>query len=105
MEPYHRWNIKYGATRSGKTYLDYFMIPRRIRERAGEEGRIVLLGNTRGTLERNVIDPMIEIYGPELIGPIGHDGVCRMFGEKVYCMGADSRRAVDRLRGASIKYC
>lgn len=103
--PFHRWNIKYGATRSGKTYLDYFMIPRRIRERAGEEGRIVLLGNTRGTLERNVIDPMVEIYGPELIGPIGHDGVCRMFGEKVYCMGADSRRAVDRLRGASIKYC
>ena len=23
----HRWNIKEGATRSGKTYLDYFVIP------------------------------------------------------------------------------
>jgi len=101
----HRWNIKYGATRSGKTYLDYFLIPRRIRERAGLPGRIVLLGNTRGTLQRNVIDPMAEIFGPGMVGRIGQDGVCRMFGEKVYCMGADSKRAVDRLRGASIKYC
>lgn len=105
MEPYHRWNIKYGATRSGKTYLDYFLIPKRIRERRGRSGRIVLIGNTRGTLQRNVIDPMVEIYGPKMVGPIGNDGVCRMFGEKVYCMGADSRRAADRLRGASIKYC
>ena len=23
----HRWNVKHGATRSGKTYLDYFIIP------------------------------------------------------------------------------
>ena len=22
----HRWNIKHGATRSGKTYLDYYII-------------------------------------------------------------------------------
>ena len=27
-----RWNIKYGATRSGKTYLDYYVIPKRIRK-------------------------------------------------------------------------
>ena len=45
--PLHRWNIKYGATRTGKTYLDYFMIPRRIRERAGQEGLVVLMGNTK----------------------------------------------------------
>lgn len=103
--PFHRWNIKYGATRSGKTYLDYFIIPRRIRERAGRPGRIVLLGNTRATLKRNVLEPMIEIYGTELIGPMAVDGACRMFGETVYCMGADNRRSVDRLRGASVKYC
>ncbi len=104
-EGFHRWNVKYGATRSGKTYLDYFMIPRRIRERAGKPGRIVLLGHTRGTLQRNILDPMTEIYGPKLIGRISSDGTCRMFGEKVYCMGADNRRSVDRLRGSSIKYC
>ena len=36
--PFHRWNIKSGATRTGKTYLDYFMIPRRILERRGKDG-------------------------------------------------------------------
>ena len=32
----HRWNVKHGATRSGKTYLDYFIIPRRLLERKGK---------------------------------------------------------------------
>ena len=43
-----RWNIKTGATGAGKTYLDIlYTIPRRIRERAGQNGLVVLLGNTR----------------------------------------------------------
>ena len=105
LAPPHRWNIKHGATRTGKTYLDYFMIPRRIRERAGLDGLVVLIGNTKGTLQRNVIDPMIEIYGSKMVSSIRSDNTAEMFGEKVYCLGADSRKHVDRLRGASIKYC
>lgn len=46
----HRWNIKSGATRSGKTYMDYFVIPKRIRSVSGKDGLVVLLGNTKGTL-------------------------------------------------------
>lgn len=103
--PFHRWNIKSGATRTGKTYLDYFMIPRRILERRGKDGLIVLMGNTRGTLQRNVLDPMAELYGPALVGAIRSDNTAELFGEKAYCLGADSRKHVDRLRGASIKYC
>jgi len=103
--PFHRWNIKHGATRTGKTYLDFFMIPRRIRERTGREGLVVLIGNTKGTLQRNVIDPMIELYGPSIVSSIRSDNTAMMFGEKVYCLGADSKKHVDRLRGASIKYC
>ena len=103
--PFHRWNIKHGATRTGKTYLDFFMIPRRVRERAGKEGLVVLMGNTKGTLQRNVIDPMIELYGTGLVSSIRSDNTATMFGEKVYCLGADSKKHVDRLRGASVKYC
>ena len=44
----HRWNIKQGATRSGKTFLDYYLIPKRILSCTGS-GLIVLLGNTKGT--------------------------------------------------------
>ncbi len=103
--PFHRWNIKSGATRSGKTYLDYYMIPRRIRERSGLPGLVVLMGNTKGTLQRNVIDPMIDMYGDSLVSSIRSDNTAMMFGERVYCLGADSKKHVDRLRGASIKYC
>lgn len=104
-EPEHRWNIKHGATRSGKTYLDYFIIPRSIRARAGKPGLVVLLGNTKGTLQRNVIDPLIDIYGEDLVTPIGSDNTARLFGEKCYCLGADTKAHVNKLRGASIKYC
>lgn len=103
--PYHRWNVKSGATRSGKTYLDYYMIPRRIRERAGKDGLVVLMGNTKGTLQRNVIEPMQQLYGPGLVGSIRADNTADMFGERVHCLGADSKKHVDRLRGSSIKYC
>ena len=101
----HRWNIKSGATRSGKTYLDVLaVIPIRIRAVAGKEGLTVILGNTKGTLQRNVIEPLQAIYGATLVGDIGVDNTARIFGEKVYCLGADKVTQVDRLRGSSIKY-
>lgn len=101
----HRWNIKQGATRSGKTYMDYFVIPKRIRRVAGEEGLVVLLGNTKGTLQRNIIEPLQNLWGVELVSNIRNDNTAMLFGEKCYCLGADKVNQVDRLRGSSIKYC
>ncbi len=100
-----RWNIKAGATRSGKTYMDYFLIPMRIRQVAGKDGLVVILGNTKGTLQRNIIDPLKAIWGEAFVSDIRADNVAYLFGEKVYCLGADKVSHVDRLRGASIKYC
>ena len=79
--------------------------PRRLREREGKPGLAVLLGNTRGTLERNVLAPMREIYGAQMVSPLRADGTATLFGQRVHCLGADNKRHVDRLRGASIKYC
>ena len=87
------------------TYLDYFIIPRRIRERMGREGLVILLGNTKGTLQRNVIEPMQDIYGAANISSIRSDNTATIFGERVHCLGADNKKHVDRLRGTSIKYC
>jgi len=69
MNATHRWNIKTGATRSGKTYMDYFVIPKRIRNCTGN-GLIVLIGNTQGTLERNIFEPMRNIWGETLVGKV-----------------------------------
>ena len=51
-----RWNFKGGATRSGKTYLDFrWMIPIRIRDRVGKDGLTVILGVTKSTIERKCV--------------------------------------------------
>lgn len=102
----HRWNVKTGATRSGKTWMDIaYVIPMRILAVKGKPGLTVLLGNTRGTLQRNVIEPMQEIFGSRRVGSIRSDNTAEIFGERVHCLGADNKKHVDRLRGSSIKYC
>lgn len=100
----HRWNFKTGATRSGKTYMDYFVIPKRIRARIGKPGLAVILGVTRSTIERNILEPMRQIWGTELVGEINSQNICYLFGERVYCLGAEKISQVSKLRGASIKY-
>ena len=104
-EANHRWNVKTGATRSGKTYMDYFLLPKRLLAGAGKEGLNVILGNTQGTIVRNVILPMQAIYGAGRVSDVRSDNSCVMFGQKVYCLGADSAAHADRIRGSSVKYC
>ena len=101
----HRWNVKSGATRSGKTYQDYFLIPRRLLAVEGKEGLNVILGNTRETIRRNLLIPMQTLYGVDYVGNLRADNSCEMFGQKVFCLGADNANRVDKVRGASIKYC
>lgn len=101
----HRWNVKTGATRSGKTYMDYFVIPKRIRAVKGLDGLNVLLGHTQGTLKRNIIAPLQSIWGTSLVSSINSDNISMMFGEPVHCLGADKITAEDKLRGMSVKYC
>lgn len=100
-----RWNIKSGATRSGKTYMDYYVIPKRIRAVVGKEGLTIILGNTKGTLQRNIIEPLQKLWGTALVSDIRSDNTAMLFGEKCYCLGADKINQVDRIRGSSIKYC
>lgn len=99
-----RWNFKTGATRSGKTYMDYFVIPKRIRARIGLPGLAVILGVTKSTIERNILEPMRNIWGADLVGEINSQNICYLFGERVYCLGAEKISQVSKLRGASIKY-
>lgn len=103
---HHRWNFKGGATRSGKTYMDFrYVIPKRIRERIGKDGLTVILGVTKATIERNVLEPMRTLYGDDLVKYISSDNTVQLFGEKCYALGAEKLSQVSKLRGASIKYC
>lgn len=100
-----RWNIKIGATRSGKTYGDYFLIPKRLLDVRGKPGLRLLMGNTKGTLQRNLIEPLQEIWGAQLVSDIRSDNTATLFGETVHCLGADNKKHVNRLRGLSVAYC
>lgn len=102
----HRWNIKSGAVRSGKSYVDTaFVVPFRIRERTGKPGLNVILGVSKSSIERNVLQPMREVYTDKLIGQINSQNIARICGEEVYCLGAEKVSQVAKIQGASIKYC
>lgn len=101
----HRWNIKTGAVRSGKSYVDTaYTIPARIRERIGKPGLTVIFGVSRDTIERNVLQPMREIYGSGLVGTINNRNMARVCGENAYCLGAEKVSQVAKVQGSSIKY-
>lgn len=101
-----RWNFKVGAVRSGKSYVDTsFIVPFRIRERTGKPGLNVILGVSKESIERNVLQPMREIYTDKLVSNINNRNIARICGEDVYCLGAEKISQVSKIQGSSIKYC
>lgn len=101
----HRWNGKVGATQCGKTYIDtLYVIPNRIIERIGKKGLNFIVGVSKETITRNIIEPLQEIFGNKVITDISSKNTSTMFGEKVYCLGADNVGRVAKFRGARAKY-
>ena len=101
-----RWNLKVGAVRSGKSFVDVaFMIPKRLRVLKDEAGLNVIIGVSKETIERNVLQPMREIYGAEIVGTINSRNIAKVCGVPVYCLGAEKASQVAKIQGASIKYC
>lgn len=100
-----RWNFKIGAVRSGKSYVDIaHVIPAELIERKGEKGLNLILGVSKGTIERNVLQPMREIYGG-LVGQINSRNIAVVCGQEVYCLGAEKVNQVSKILGSSVKYC
>ena len=101
----HRYNLKIGARRCGKTYLDIlFTIPNRLLERKGLDGLNVIFGVSKGTIERNVLQPLREIYGKDLVGFINSQNIAVLFKQEVYCLGTEKISQVSKIQGTSIKY-
>lgn len=101
-----RYNFKIGAVRSGKSFVDMaYMVPYRIRERHGKPGLNLILGVSKSTIERNVLEPMREIYTSRLVGTINASNIASICGEQVYCLGAEKISQVAKIQGMSVKYC
>ena len=104
-EANHRWNIKMGATQSGKTFLDTrYLIPSRLLERKGKEGLNFIVGVTKETIERNVLSKMRSIWGVDKVSEINSKNRATLFGEMVYCIGAKDKGQAAAFRGATAKY-
>lgn len=102
----HRWNVACGAVRSGKSYLQVsYLIPTRVLERKEKRGLIVFLGATRANIERNILQPLRDIYGADAATEINSKNWAKVLGVKVYCIGADNVHQVSKLRGSEISYC
>lgn len=102
----HRWNVACGAVRSGKSHCQVaYCIPSRVVERHNLRGLKVILGATRANIERNVLQPMRDMYGDSVASAINSQNNCRILGEKVYCIGGDNIRQVAKIRGSEIAYC
>lgn len=101
-----RWNVKVGGTGTGKTWIDYhYTIPKRTKDLRGKEGIYLLVGVTTSTIERNVLQPMREIYGEELVGNvIKGDSTVQLFGERYHVIGAEKESAINKIQGATVKY-
>ena len=105
-EAHARWNIKQGAVRSGKSFVDVcYVVPYHIRKLKDQSGLACILGVSKSTIERNVLQPMRELYTDRIVGNINNENIVRIAGEEVYCLGAEKISQVSKIQGASIKYC
>lgn len=97
-----RWNILYGATRSGKTHVSYFLALKHIREHWNDN--ILFAGKTINTLDRNVFDVMRSLFGEKHIGKIVDKKSITIFGKKCYVVGANDERAITKIQGVGLGY-
>lgn len=96
-----RWNILYGATRSGKTHVSYYLALRHILEHYNDG--ILFVGKTLNTIDRNVFDPMRALF-PGRIGDIVKNREITIFGKLCYVVGANDERAITKIQGAGLGY-
>lgn len=102
----HRYNFKIGAVRSGKSYVDIvYTVPSRLRAVKDKDGLNFIIGVSKETIERNVLQPMREIYTDAIVGTINSRNIAVVCGVPVYCIGAEKISQLAKLQGSSIKYC
>lgn len=82
-----------------------YTIPHRLRESHGKAGLNLFLGVSKATIERNILEPMREIYTARLVSGINIQNIANVCGEKVYCLGAEKISQVAKVQGMSVKYC
>lgn len=95
-------NLWEGAVRSGKTMSSILAWCEYVRDVA-PPGPLVMIGKTKDTLRRNVLDEIDNYFGDST--PLKHTpgaNTGTLFGRKVHMVGANDAKAESRLRGLTL---
>lgn len=95
-----RVNLWVGSVRAGKTVGS--MIRFTEFTQAGPDGPLTMIGKTERTLRRNVIDPLIEVFGPGVLKENYGHGYVEIQGRRVYLIGANDARSETKIRGMTM---
>lgn len=95
-----------GAVSAGKTIASLFAFLIAIKQTKGA-GLIVIVGKTLQTIERNILDPLMDyrIYGLAA-GAVKHtkgSGVAIILGKTVHLVGANDARSEEKIRGSTVE--
>lgn len=94
-----RINIWHGAIRSGKTIAS--IVAWLLYVRNAPPGPLAMIGKTRDTIARNVLDVIADI-APDAITYTRGATTCRILGRLVHVLGANDAKAEKILRGLTL---
>lgn len=107
-EANHRWNVLYGATRGGKSYISLFLIPKRIAKFGIGKHPMLLSAYSLSKIEDNILNPMRELYGKEIVEFIKKDNnnssSVKIFGQKFKCVGHGDAGKKNAIHGSEYAY-
>lgn len=97
-----RLNIWEGSVRSGKTVASIVRWLAYVAAEAPQEGILLMTGRTSRTLERNVVNPILDMMGTRGARYNRGTGELHIFDRVIDCMGASDERAQEKIRGATV---
>ena len=102
-----RLNILDGAVRSGKTVASIIAWVNFVITYAPSGVPLLMVGRTERTLYRNVIEPMITMFGERYCRYRQAQGEFYFHGRLIYLVGASDERAEQKIRGLTVggAYC
>jgi hypothetical protein len=89
-----------GSVRSGKTLSSEIAWLEHVR--AGPRGALIMVGRSLDTLERNVIQPMMDMLPQGSIRHTRLSTTARIFGRLVWLTGANDNTAENKIRGLTL---
>ncbi len=97
-----RLNIWQGSVSSGKTYNSIWKWLSWLANEAPKTGDFLMCGKTERTLNRNILNPIIEMIGSKRFRVNRGSAEAFFCDRRIYLAGANDERAQDKIRGLTL---